>query len=97
MADTLRENLVNYLTDVYSIERRRPPYAAAMISAAQRVEHYEIAVYGALRDYARCSFTDQTRLLDETLDEQSADDEKLAELATSGINVEARTAVATVH
>ena len=69
---------------------------AALISAAQRVEHYEIAVYGTLRTYADAlGYADQARLLDENLEEESAADEKLTELATSGINVEARAAAAT--
>ena len=68
---------------------------AALISAAQRVEHYEMAVYGTLRTYAEVlGHDDQARLLDESLDEESAADEKLTELATSGINVEATTAAA---
>ena len=60
---------------------------AALISAAQRVEHYEIAAYGTLRTYARhLGHQDQVRLLEETLDEESDADEKLTEIAESGIN-----------
>lgn len=67
---------------------------AALISAAQRVEHYEMAVYGTLRNYAEVlGHADQARLLDQSLEEESAADDKLTELATSGINVEAREAV----
>jgi ferritin-like metal-binding protein YciE len=63
---------------------------AALISAAQRVEHYEIAVYGTLRAYARAlGHEDQAGLLDETLDEESAADETLTGLAEGGINAEA--------
>lgn len=68
---------------------------AALISAAQRVEHYEIAVYGTLRTYAEAlGHDDQARQLDESLAEERGCDEKLTELATSGINIEARQAVA---
>ncbi len=63
---------------------------AALIAAAQRVEHYEIAVYGTLRTYAEAlGREDQARLLDQTLEEESAADEKLTDLAQSGINAEA--------
>jgi ferritin-like metal-binding protein YciE len=63
---------------------------AGLISAAQRVEHYEIAVYGTLRTYAEAlGREDQARLLDQSLDEESAADEKLTDLAESGINAEA--------
>lgn len=68
---------------------------AALIAAAQRVEHYEIAVYGTLRTYAEAlGYEDQARLLDQTLDEESAADERLTDLAQSGINAEALHAAA---
>ena len=63
---------------------------AALVSAAQRVEHYEMAVYGTLRTFARAlGHADQANLLQQTLDEESKTDEKLTRLAESGINVEA--------
>lgn len=59
---------------------------AALISAAQRVEHYEIAAYGTARTFARLlDFHDAARLLDKTLDEESAADTKLTKIATGGI------------
>jgi ferritin-like metal-binding protein YciE len=62
---------------------------AGLISAAQRVEHYEIAGYGTARTYAELlGDTKGAELLQETLDEESATDEKLSALASS-INVEA--------
>jgi ferritin-like metal-binding protein YciE len=62
---------------------------AGLISAAQRVEHYEIAGYGTARTYAELLGDDKgAELLQETLDEESATDEKLSALASS-INVEA--------
>jgi ferritin-like metal-binding protein YciE len=65
---------------------------AGLISAAQRVEHYEIAGYGTARTYAELLGDDKgAELLQETLDEESATDEKLSALASS-INVEAVTA-----
>jgi ferritin-like metal-binding protein YciE len=62
---------------------------AGLIAAAQRVEHYEIAGYGTARTYAELLGDDKgAELLNETLDEESAADEKLSALASS-INVEA--------
>jgi ferritin-like metal-binding protein YciE len=63
---------------------------ASLISAAQRVEHYEIAVYGTLRAYARVlGFQEQARLLQQNLDEESKADQKLTQLAEQGINIAA--------
>jgi len=63
---------------------------ASLISAAQRVEHYEIAVYGTLREYARVlGVADQGRLLQQTLDEEKTADQKLTKLAEQGINIAA--------
>jgi ferritin-like metal-binding protein YciE len=63
---------------------------AALISAAQRVEHYEIAGYGTVRTYARLLGEDQhVKLLQQTLDEEGNTDKKLTQLAESSINVEA--------
>jgi ferritin-like metal-binding protein YciE len=60
---------------------------AALISAAQRVEHYEIAAYGCLITYAETlGHTDAAELLRETLSEEEATDEKLTQLAEGGIN-----------
>ena len=63
---------------------------AALIAAAQRVEHYEIAGYGTVRTYARILGEDKhARLLQQTLDEEGNTDKKLTQLAESSINVEA--------
>jgi ferritin-like metal-binding protein YciE len=68
---------------------------AALIAAAQRVEHYEIAAYGTARTLSeQLGLADAASLLDETLDEESKADELLTKLATggmfsSGINQEA--------
>jgi ferritin-like metal-binding protein YciE len=63
---------------------------ASLIAAAQRVEHYEMAVYGTLREYARVlGVPDQGRLLQETLDEEKTADKKLTQLAEQGINIAA--------
>lgn len=63
---------------------------AALIAAAQKVEHYEIASYGTVRTYAELLNMDNAAaLLQETLDEEAAADEKLTSLASQGINQEA--------
>jgi ferritin-like metal-binding protein YciE len=62
---------------------------AGLISAAQRVEHYEIAAYGCVRTYANLlGESDASELLEETLDEEKETDQKLTQLAEE-INVEA--------
>jgi ferritin-like metal-binding protein YciE len=65
---------------------------AGLIGAAQHVEHYEMAGYGCVRTYAELlGHNDFARLLQKTLDEERATDEKLTELARN-INVEAEKA-----
>ena len=62
---------------------------AALIAAAQKVEHYEMATYGCLRTWAELLDEDEAvRLLQTTLDEEGAADKKLTEVAQS-LNVEA--------
>lgn len=63
---------------------------AGLIAAAQRVEHYEMAGYGTARTYAELLEDEEgAELLQQTLDEEAATDEKLTELATSVINIAA--------
>jgi ferritin-like metal-binding protein YciE len=60
---------------------------AALIAAAQRVEHYEIAAYGCLRTYAQLLGNDDAdRLLAQTLEEEEAADKTLTALGEGGIN-----------
>ncbi|VTS00542.1 Uncharacterized protein OS=Pirellula staleyi (strain ATCC 27377 / DSM 6068 / ICPB 4128) GN=Psta_0826 PE=4 SV=1: DUF892 [Gemmata massiliana] len=66
---------------------------AALIAAAQRVEHYEMAGYGCVRTFANLlGYEDAVTLLQETLDEEGEADKKLTELAETVINVEAEEA-----
>jgi ferritin-like metal-binding protein YciE len=63
---------------------------AALICAAQKMEHYEIASYGTLCSWARLlEEEDAEELLLTTLDEEKAVDQKLTELAEDTINIEA--------
>jgi len=62
---------------------------AALICAAQKVEHYEIATYGSLVSWAKLlGEEDAANLLEETLEEEKETDERLTEIAESSINVE---------
>ncbi len=63
---------------------------AALIAAAQRVEHYEISVYGTLCTWAKLLEREEDAdLLGQTLDEEKETDECLSGLAESTINIEA--------
>ena len=63
---------------------------AGLIAAAQRVEHYEIAGYGTVCTYAKLlGRTSDKEILGRTLDEEKATDEKLTELATRVVNLDA--------
>ena len=68
-----------------------PAINAALISAGQKVEHYEIASYGCLHEWAGVlGHEEAAGLLHEILAEEKAADETLTELARSGDNEEAR-------
>jgi ferritin-like metal-binding protein YciE len=65
---------------------------AAIIGVAQRIEHYEIAMYGCARTYARrLNRPDEARLLKETLEEEGRADQRLSEIAEAHIIDDART------
>ncbi len=60
---------------------------AGLVSAAQAVEHYEIARYGTLKTWARqLGMSDAVRLLDQTLSEEIATDRKLSQLGIGDAN-----------
>lgn len=66
---------------------------AGLISAAQRVEHYEMAGYGCVRTYAnQLGYQDAAKLLQMTLNEEGSTDEQLTVLAETICNVEAELA-----
>lgn len=63
---------------------------AALITAAQKIKHYEIAGYGSLCSIANTlGYTDEAELLHETLEKEKRADQLLTELAKGGINEEA--------
>jgi ferritin-like metal-binding protein YciE len=86
------QGLIEEGSDIISEDGEDAVKDAALIAAAQKVEHYEIAAYGTLRTYAELlGMDDAAELLQESLDEEAATDKKLTELA-GNINVEADTA-----
>ena len=77
------------------LEEEAEPHVldAALICAAQRVEHYEIAAYGCVRALAeQLGMADLAEELQDTLDEEKKTNEKLSQLALSHVNAEAMTA-----
>ena len=72
-----------------------PALDAGLVSAAQAVEHYEIARYGTLRTWAEeLGLDDAAKLLQETLDEEEATDQALTQIAESVVNQEAQSEAA---
>jgi len=81
------EGLVEEGKEIMQEEGAPEVIDAALISAAQRVEHYEIAAYGCLRTYAQLLGNGEAdRLLEQTLQEEEATDKALTALAEGGIN-----------
>ncbi len=86
------EGLIDEAKDVISENKDTSAIDAALICAAQKVEHYEIAGYGTLRCWARLLENQQAvDLLEQTLKEEEAADQKLNQIAerTNQIAVEA--------
>jgi ferritin-like metal-binding protein YciE len=76
--------------EVMQSEMELEPKQAALIGAAQRVEHYEIAAYGTARAHARqLGYLKAFDLLTQTLDEEKDTDQKLTKLAENRVNVSA--------
>jgi ferritin-like metal-binding protein YciE len=70
------EGLVEEGTEVLEAQGPGPVIDAALIAAAQRVEHYEISAYGSARALAtHLGHEEVVTLLEETLEEESAADE----------------------
>lgn len=84
------EGLVEEGKEVIDEIEKGPVLDAALIAAAQKVEHYEIASYGTLCTFAKqLGMDDALRLLKETMAEEKATDEKLTVLAETESNQEA--------
>ncbi len=84
------QGLIAEGSEVIDLEGDGDVKDAALIAAAQRVEHYEIAGYGCARTFARkLGHTRVAELLQESLDEEANADKILTHIAESGINAEA--------
>jgi ferritin-like metal-binding protein YciE len=76
--------------EVMQSDMASEPKQAALIGAAQRVEHYEIAAYGTARAHARqLGYLKAVELLSQTLNEEKDTDQKLTQLAENRVNVKA--------
>jgi ferritin-like metal-binding protein YciE len=85
------EGLVEEGEELIDEEPEASVLDAGLISAAQRVEHYEIAGYGTVRTFAQTlGETEAAGLLQQTLDEEAETDKKLTSLAEGAINAEAK-------
>jgi ferritin-like metal-binding protein YciE len=84
------EGLIEEGKEIMSEDLEESALDAGLIGAAQKVEHYEIAAYGTARTHAQLlGYNKVAKLLQQTLDEESATDKKLTALAESVVNVEA--------
>ena len=82
--------LLDEVDEIISGNTGSPTINAALIAAAQKVEHYEIASYGCLREWARLLDNEQAEeLLQEILDEEEAADQTLTQLARARSNAAA--------
>ena len=82
------EGVIKEGAEILEENAEAPVRDAALIAAAQRVEHYEMAGYGCARTYAEELGDNQgAKLLRKTLDEEAATDAKLTTLAKSTINI----------
>ena len=79
--------LLKEADEIAADNKGEPTINAALISAAQKVEHYEIASYGCLREWAeQLGNNKAAQILEEILDEEKAADVKLTELARECCN-----------
>ena len=76
--------------EIISAFQGTPALDAGLIAAGQAVEHYEMARYGTLREWAnQLGMTDAVSLLEETLGEEERTDEMLTQIAKDGANAQA--------
>jgi len=85
------EGLIKEANTIMNETKKGPVRDAGIISAAQKIEHYEIASYGTLSSFAKLILgeTNAVSLLEETLNEEKNADKKLKELAETTVNEEA--------
>lgn len=89
------DGLIKEASDIMESCEKGSMRDAGIISAAQKVEHYEIASYGTLRQFAETlDLTEVSQLLESTLQEEKEADLKLSDVAMDAINVDAAEEVA---
>ncbi|MEK8631128.1 DUF892 family protein, partial [Escherichia coli] len=82
--------LIEEANEVIESTEKNEVRDAALIAAAQKVEHYEIASYGTLATLAeQLGYRKAAKLLKETLEEEKATDIKLTDLAINNVNKKA--------
>lgn len=85
------KGLISETEDFLSKEAESNVRDAGLIADAQRIEHYEIAAYGTVVEYAKAlSYREPARLLEKSLQEEHDTNETLTDLAVEMINVKAR-------
>ncbi len=85
------EGLIEEGSEIMQANAEPDVMDAGLISAAQKVEHYEMAGYGAARTWAQqLGYDRAARLLQETLDEEGEANKKLTAIAESHVNMEAQ-------
>lgn len=85
------EGIISEGQEIMEDFKDSPALDAGLLSAAQAVEHYEISRYGTLKSWARQLGMDEAAsLLDQTLQEETATDEKLTALAEAVVNAAAQ-------
>jgi ferritin-like metal-binding protein YciE len=89
------EGLIEEGKEIIQEEMPEPLRDAALIGAAQKVEHYEMAAYGTAREFAeRLGLTEAARLLQKTLEEEEQTDKLLTSIAEGGVNDQAESVAA---
>jgi len=84
------EGLIEEATEMMKDCEKGPKCDAGIIAAAQKIEHYEIATYGTLRQFAETlGLREAEKLLKEILKEEKEADQKLTEVAVEEVNPEA--------
>jgi ferritin-like metal-binding protein YciE len=84
------EGLIEEASETMDEDMAENVMDAALIASCQRVEHYEISVYGTLATFAKLlNREEDVDLLGQTLDEEKEADETLTDIAESTINAEA--------
>lgn len=79
--------IIEEASDLLEEEEEGAVLDAGIVAGAQRAEHYEMAAYGSVIAWANAmGHSDVAELLEETLNEEKAADQKLSQIAMSGIN-----------